>query len=79
MFEVYVAEKEVKVKEPTRLKLNQSFATGEVRMVAVDRDGQEKTRGSILAIRTDGTLKLYTSINRALGFNLDEHGKIAVN
>ena len=44
----------------------------------VDEKGIKFTHGNILTIGSDGIIDLHVGVNRLLGFQLDEDGKVIV-
>ena len=45
---------------------------------AVDSDGNKFDNGNLITIRRNGTLKLHLAINKTLGFQIDDNGKLKV-
>jgi len=50
--------------------------SGRIALCVMRDGGAEEPRGHICAINTDGTLTLYTSIDKSLGLQLDDEGHI---
>ncbi len=63
------------IKTVTRLRLRKLGST--IYLSAVGEDGAALGHSSLLAIESDGTLRLIPNIDPALGFELTVAGKIA--
>ena len=71
-FEVY--EEETKTEKVTHLKLS-STASGNIILTVVDEAGKRKAGDYILLIKKKG-ISLYGSVNKDIGLELDDDGKV---
>lgn len=75
-FEIYDEKSEkAKKQDPVRLKLDLGFSN--VRVVAVDSDGDVLPSGFLVSIRPDG-IYLEPGVSPDLGFPLDSEGRLKV-
>jgi hypothetical protein len=75
-FKIFGQEEDKQVFLKLRPSLNDD---GEVDLVAVDRDGDRVSQGSILTILNDGSLHLCSMVSTQIGLKLDEDGKVVIN
>jgi maltose-binding protein MalE len=62
--------------EIIRLKLMDRGTSGDVTLVAVDKNGEIVDQGYILSIQTDGTIYLHCDVSPDLGFKLTDRGEV---
>jgi hypothetical protein len=55
----------------------ENSSTG-VRLIATDKKGETHDAGTILEIRPDGKLRLFTGVNTLLGLRLDSMRRITL-
>ena len=51
---------------------------GDIAVVAVDINGIAIEQGYLLAIKSNGRIKLYSDVSKDLGFELDNEGRIEI-
>ena len=59
-----------------QLKLIPHTASGSIRVVAVDMDGERIPDGNLIKFKRDGTAYRYHTVNPALGLSLNAAGRI---
>lgn len=72
MFKVYGVDK-----KEIFLKLAPGSAPGSVRVEACDKDGNVISH--IFKISTEGKLHRYRNVNKDIGFQLDEEGRVKLD
>jgi len=60
------------------LTLSSYHVDGSITLVACREDGIRISRGNILTILQDGTIKLCGAINPETGFRLDKRGRVVI-
>ena len=76
--EIRIFEGSGKVKpQPVRLRLVE-YGKNSVMLRAVMEDGNSVASGNLLRFHQDGTTSRCTSVNRKLGFQQDDSGRIVI-
>ena len=70
---IYNEQKEI-IEEELILRLKREG--GDVQLVAVDEDGKDIAGGILLAVTSEGTVRLYGSVTEDIGVQLTEGGCI---